>query len=326
MRCTTRLISTCATLAVASTLSLPARAVDEINVAYFLEWATPSLMAKAEKLYDDALGVNVNWVAFDAGTQMTEAMLAGDIDISYSLGLAPFITAINAGAPLLTVGVAVEYPASPCIVHSSEGVTAANAHELEGKTVAVPLSTMADYSFRMQMNTLDVDVSTMTIVDQVPADAMNSLINGDVAMACLWGGASVKKAKEHGEVLMSEAALMAADIITFDVISVTQKFAQENPDMVKAFMDVTNEINKEYGRTQVGLEVIARESGMDVDTTKNQMAGMIFPTAMDQIVIYFNKAGVAESAIEMVGRAFATPENPARTDYSSAIDTSYLLN
>ena len=61
-----------------------AQAADEVNVAFFLEWATPNQVAKVEKLYDDALGVPVNWTNFDAGTQMTEAMLAGDIDISYS--------------------------------------------------------------------------------------------------------------------------------------------------------------------------------------------------------------------------------------------------
>ena len=34
---------------------------------------------------------------------MTEAMLAGDIDIAYSQGLAPFVTAIQQGAPIKMV-------------------------------------------------------------------------------------------------------------------------------------------------------------------------------------------------------------------------------
>jgi len=43
-----------------------AQAADEVNVAFFLEWATPNQVAKVEKLYDDALGVPVNWTNFDA--------------------------------------------------------------------------------------------------------------------------------------------------------------------------------------------------------------------------------------------------------------------
>ena len=60
---------------------------------YRLEWATPNQISKVDKVYDDAMGVDVKWTDFSTGVQMTEAMLAGDIDIAYSQGLAPFVTA-----------------------------------------------------------------------------------------------------------------------------------------------------------------------------------------------------------------------------------------
>ena len=73
-----------------------AQAADSVNVAFFLEWATPNQIAKVDKVYDEALGVPVNWTNFATGVAMTEAMLAGDIDIAYSQGLAPFVTADSA--------------------------------------------------------------------------------------------------------------------------------------------------------------------------------------------------------------------------------------
>ena len=152
-----------------------AQAADSVNVAFFLEWATPNQIAKVEKAYDEAMGVDVNWTDFSTGVQMTEAMLAGDIDIAYSQGLAPFVTAIQQGAPLKMVGIAVVYEANDCFVSNKLGISSSNASELEGKTVAVPLNTMADFSFRKQMAALDVDIDTMTIVDQVPADGAVSL-------------------------------------------------------------------------------------------------------------------------------------------------------
>jgi len=114
-----------------------AQATDSVNVAFFLEWATPNQIAKVDKAYDDAMGVDVNWTDFTAGTQMTEAMLAGDIDISYSQGLAPFVTAIQQGAPLKMVSIAVVYEANDCFVANGLGISSANASELEGKTAAV---------------------------------------------------------------------------------------------------------------------------------------------------------------------------------------------
>ena len=107
-------------------------ATDSVNVA-FLEWATPNQIAKVDKAYDDAMGVDVNWTDFSTGVAMTEAMLAGDIDIALPQGLAPFVTAIQQGAPLKMVGIAVVYEANDCFVANSLGITSANASELEGQ-------------------------------------------------------------------------------------------------------------------------------------------------------------------------------------------------
>ena len=96
-----------------------AQAADSVNVAFFLEWATPNQIAKVDKAYDEAMGVDVNWTDFSTGVQMTEAMLAGDIDIAYSQGLAPFVTAIQQGAPLKMVSVAVIYEANDCFVNNN---------------------------------------------------------------------------------------------------------------------------------------------------------------------------------------------------------------
>ncbi len=317
-------LKTLTATAIAAGLALPVQAADEVNVAFFLEWATPNMIAKAEGSYDDAMGVKVNWTNFDAGTQMTEAMLAGDIDISYSQGLAPFITAVNANAPIKTIAVAVTYPSNPCIVANGSGITADNASELEGKSVAVPLATMADYSFRMQMRELGVDLEQMTVVDQVPADAVVSLADGSVDMACIFGGDSIKNAMESGTQLMSNEAMAEAGIVAFDVVSVTEKFAQENPELVQGFMDVTDEINKAFAKDQSKIELIEKESGMDKETTMNQMADMVFPTKEQQMGEFFNDGGLAATAFSIVGGAFATDDNPAREDYSAVIDTSFL--
>jgi len=81
---------------VAFTLSMSAAfsAANEVRIAFFLEWATPNQEAKVKKVFDDALGVPVKWTNFATGGEMTEAMLSGDIDISYSQGLTPFVVAL----------------------------------------------------------------------------------------------------------------------------------------------------------------------------------------------------------------------------------------
>lgn len=316
-------LASCVTAA-AIAITMSSAALAEVNVAFFLEWATPNQIAKVEKLYDDAMGVDVNWTNFDAGTEMTEAMLAGDIDISYSQGLAPFITAVNSDAPIKLVAIAVQYPANDCVVRTGEGIDKSNASELEGKAVAVPLSTMADYSFRMMMRALDVDVSKIKVIDQLPADAAVSLADGNVAMACGFGADSMSKMYEAGTALMLPADKEAAGIISFDVISVTEKFAQENPELLRTFLDVTNTSNAEWATDQSKIDVIANDAGLSVEATREQMAGFIFPSNQEQLDNYFNEGGLAAIAIGVVGKAFATEETPALKDYSNVIDTSFL--
>ena len=285
-------------------LATAANAADSVNVAFFLEWATPNQIAKVDKAYDDAMGVDVNWTDFASGVQMTEAMLAGDIDIAYSQGLAPFVNAIQQGAPLKMVSVAVVYEANDCFVRDGLGITSANASELEGKTVAVPLSTMADFAFRAQMAALDVDISTMTVVDQLPADGAVSLADGSVDMACIFGGASAKAAGEVGKPIMSSAEKTAANIGSFDVVSVTESFAKENPDLLRTFLEVTDEANAAWTGSDAQIAKVAADAGMDIATTKAQMSGFIFPSAEDQQTTYFGKDGIAADAAESLGLVF----------------------
>lgn len=309
-------------LALGATSSAFAAAHSSVNVAFFLEWATPNQIAKVEKAYDEAMGVTVNWTDFSTGVAMTEAMLAGDIDIAYSQGLAPFVTAIQQGAPLKMVGVAVVYEANDCFVANSAGIDSSNASELEGTTVAVPLNTMADFSFRKQMDALGVDTSTMTIVDQAPADGAVSLADGSVSMACIFGGASAAAAGEVGTPIMSSQEKRDAGIGSFDVISVTEKFATEHPELLEAFLEVTEEANMAFTGSDEQIAKIAADAGMDVETTKNQMAGFVFPSAADQAADYFGADGIAAAAAASLGVVFSDDSDSA--GIASTIDGSFL--
>ena len=308
--------------AMAFAISVSAQAADKVNVAFFLEWATPNQIAKVDKTYDKAMGVGVNWTDFKTGVAMTEAMLSGDIDISYSQGLAPFVTAIQQGAPLKMVGIAVVYEANDCFVKNGSGIDASNASELEGKTVAVPLNTMADYAFRRYMAHLKVDTSTMKIVDQAPPDGAQSLTDGLVDMACIFGGASSKAASEVGTPIMTKQQKMDAGIGSFDVISVTEKFATENPELVKTFLEVTEEANVAWKATDAQIAKVAKDAGMKVPTTKKQMADFIFPSAKEQLEQFMNKGGVAASAAASLGLVFSGDSDGSKI--AKTIDGSFL--
>jgi len=323
MKSVKKLIS-CISLATLST-AFAQTAVADVNVAYFLEWATPNQIAKVEKAYDKAIGEKVNWVNFATGTAMTEAMLSGDIDIAYSQGMTPFVNAVNSNAPIKMIGIAVAYGAAgDCIVSTESGISKENAVELEGKSVAVPLNTMSDYEFRLTLSSLGVDIEKITIVDQEPADAAVSLVDGSVAMACGFGENSLSKMKEAGKPMLTVDQKTEAGITSFDIVSVTEKFAQENPEAVKIFMEVTEQANTDFAKDPAKLPVIAGDAGLSIEKTKKQMAGFSFPSVEEQMAEYFNAEGKVAKILPFMGKMFATDAAPAKDDYSGVVDTSFL--
>jgi len=303
-------------------------AAKEVRIAFFLEWATPNQEDKVKNAFDRAFGVPVKWTNFATGGEMTEAMLSGDIDISYSQGLTPFVNAVNAKAPIILVDIAVLYGmgGTTCVVSNASGITKRNASDLEGQKVAVPLGTMADYVFKETMRDVGADISKMKIVDMNPEDGSAALVNGDVAMACLFGGTSIKKAQEAGSSVLTVAEAQEAGIAGIDITSVTNKFLKENPGMVRTFVEVTHEANTRYNAGKSNMGIIAKDAAMDLAGTKKQMGGFEFPDAATMKSKYMNKGGILMNYLDVMGNMFATSENPALKNYSKVVDTSYLPN
>ena len=313
-------------LALNLSASVAYAAAKEVRIAFFLEWATPNQEDKVKKAFDRAFGVPVKWTNFATGGEMTEAMLSGAIDISYSQGLTPFVNAVNAKAPIILVDIAVLYGmgGTTCIVSNASGITKANASDLEGKKVAVPLGTMADYVFKETMRVVGADPSRMRVIDMNPEDGSAALVNGDVAMACLFGGKSIKKAEEAGSKMLTVAEAKDAGIAGIDITSVTNKFMRENPGMVRTFVEVTHEANARYNAGKSDMNIIAKDAAMDLAGTKKQMDGFEFPNAATMKSKYMNKGGILMNYLNVMGNMFATSENPALKNYSKVVTTGFL--
>ena len=290
-------------------VSVANAAANEVRVAFFLEWATPNQEAKVKKTFDKALGVPVKWTNFATGGEMTEAMLSGDIDISYSQGLTPFVNAVNAKAPIKLVDIAVIYGMGGTTCVAAKGIDKGNAaSKLDGQKVAVPLGTMADYVFKETMRVVGADISKMKVVDMNPEDGSAAFVNGDVAMACLFGGKSIKAAKEKGASLLTVKEAQDAGIAGID----------------RTFVEVTHEANARYNDGKADMNVIAKDAAMDLAGTKKQMGGFEFPNAGTMKSKYMNKGGILMTYLEVMGNMFATSENPALKDYAAVVDTSFL--
>ena len=259
---------------------------EEITVGYFLEWPMPFQYAKVMGTYDEEMGVTVNWVSFDTGTAMSAAMASGDVQLSVSQGVPPFVVAASAGQDLQVLDVAVSYSDNDnCVVRSDLEIDKDSADELAGKKVAVPLGTAAHYGFLKQMDHFGVALDSLEIVDMAPPDGAAAIAQGSVDMACGWGG-SLRRMKEHGNVLLTGAEKEELGILVFDVTSGPAAWVAENSDLVASFLKVTADANAMWNSGEHEAEmlpVIAKDAGMDEDATAETIATFIFPDVETQL-------------------------------------------
>jgi taurine transport system substrate-binding protein len=297
----------------------------EITVAYFQEWPTANQVAQAEQWYDEAMGVKVNWRAFESGTEMAEAMVAGDVQIAYSMGAVPFAVAVSRGAPLKAVGVAVSYAENDnCVVYKKAAIDKANAHELEGKKVAVPMGTVTHYKMLRTLDHLGVDASKLDLVDMVSADAAKAFIRGELTMACGWGG-PLRRMKGHGWELMTAEEQEAIGIRVFDVIAVTNDFAEKHPDLVTKFLEVTDKaILYLEDNPDEAQPIIAEAAGMELKESNIVLSLFQFPRRDAQLSEDWMGGGV-QSFLKQVADFYVKQDQiPASLDdYGPTVDASF---
>ncbi len=305
-----------------------AEAHGEITVGYFLEWPMPFQFAKVNGTYDEEMGVTVNWVSFDTGTAMSAAMASGDVQMSVSQGVPPFVVATSAGQDLQILDVAVSYAENDnCVVASALEIDKESAGELEGKKVAVPLGTAAHYGFLRQMDHFGVPIDSLEVVDMAPAEGAAALAQEQVDMSCGWGGA-LRTMKEHGNVLLTGAEKEELGILVFDVTSAPADWAAENPELITSFLKVTADANTAWNDgsgVEEMLPVIANDAGMDEDAAAETMATFVFPSVDDQLSDAW-LGGAASTFMKGVADVFVESGSidASLDSYEGAINTAPL--
>lgn len=299
-----------------------------ITVGYFLEWPMPFQFAKVNGTYEEALGMEVNWVSFDTGTAMSAAMASGDVQLSVSQGVPPFVVATSAGQDLQMLDVAVSYADNDnCVVASGLEIDASSAADLAGSKVAVPLGTAAHYGFLRQMDHFGVDVASLEVVDMAPPDGAAALAQGSVDMMCGWGG-SLRRALESGNTLLTGDEKTELGILVFDVTSAPTAWVAENEETVAKFLAVTAEANAMWNAGDMQdemLPVIAQDAGMDVEATAETLATFVFPSVDEQLGDAWLGAA-APSFLSGVAQVFvdAGSIDGALDSYAGAINTGPL--
>ena len=302
-----------------------ARAQSTLNIGYFAEWPLPAHYGRTSGAYDEVLGQATKWTAFSDGTAMSAALEAGEIQIALSQGLVPFLLVATARLDFKIVDIAVSYPANDgCVAHPDLNYSAKNSTALTETTIALPVGTTTHFDFNQALASLNIDQSTIEMINMPPAQAAAALMQGKVDIACGWGPA-LDQMRGFGTYLLKNED-KSAGLGNYDVIVIRTDFGTENPVLVAKFLKVTADLNAAFmAAPDRMIGAITAPLSMTKTTTTASMTEFQFTTITAKTSSEWLGGGV-QSHLGALAEFFVQQGtfDHALESYASYVDPSYL--
>lgn len=213
-----------------------------LNVAYFDNITHgQALVMKSQNMLEKELEneMKVNWVSFDAGTSLVEALFSKDIDIGY-IGPVPAVSAnIKSSGDFVIISGAAK---GGTVLIAKKGMNIRSVADLKEKNVSVPSIGNTQHLLLLKLlqeNNLGAksDGGEVNIVEANNADVANLMKSGDIDAAIVpepWGSTITRQAVAE-TVLDYQEITDNGDYVVTTVI-VNKDYMESHEDVVKKFL------------------------------------------------------------------------------------------
>ena len=267
----------------------PQPEVKELRIGYLPNIVLPQPLlgltgGQFEKLVP---GVKFTGTAYPAGPAVLEALRAGTIDIAYTGPYPPLNAFLRDRDVVLLAGAATG--GTELLVGRNSPIR--KVADLKGKVIGVnQLGSTVDVMVRFNLIEAglvpDKDVRLIEVPPAEQADALKRNEVAAVASPAPWPSFIVKNG--NGRALLNWRTIFDGGNYLQGVAFTTAKFARQNPNAVKAFVNahktITNNLNKD--RTRGDKEVLAAWSAvtkrtLDPKVAQSAFASIKFTNAAD---------------------------------------------
>lgn len=289
------------------------------------------ILGKIDKSFDKAFGAPVKWVPFNSGADVLTLFAAKEIDIA-RFGSSPAAAGIARKLPIEVIG-------TPEIIATSERLIAkaglTSFKSLEGKTVAYPANSTAQYAFEVGVKLAKADRSKINVLTLKPAEIVAAWKRGDIDAAYVWGPFTQQLEADGGKEIFATRELQKHGVLVFNNFVVRKEFAAKYPGLVAKFLRVAQDKVDQYKKDpEAASQQIAQHLNIPLDTVRSTLAGLQYPSIAEQLTPTYIGTGNAKNDSRIVNSYKATAtflaeigevrpqEVPA--SYAPFINTSYL--
>ena len=311
--------------AAVAVLAGPASAAD-VKIGYQLTY-TP-IKAQFDAIKKGALGKSVEFVQFNSGGDVINAMASGSIDFSLN-GSSPTAAGYSRGVDMQVVYIYDNINnAEALVVRNGSGIVA--PQDLKGKKIAVPFGSTTHFHMMFALEQFGIDPKSVNVLDMSPPDMTAAWERGDIDGGFVWDPA-LGKMKANGRVLISSGELSNWGKATFDAMVARSAFTKANPEFTCKFIkmvaaaDADYRANpKSYGPGTEKAQAIAKVVGGNADQVGDVLALYDFPSLEQQVSATWLGGGAAKALA--ASAAFLEAQGKIDTvlkSYDGAVNATY---
>ncbi len=237
-----------------------------LDYAYY---APTSLVLKQQGLLKKALapqGISVKWVFSQGSNRSLEYLNGGSTDFASTAGLAAVLSRAN-GSPINTVYVASRPEWTALVVPKDSPIN--SLADLKGKKIAATKGTDPFLFLLQSLQKAGLDKNAVEIVHLQHPDGRVALERGDVDA---WAGL---------DPLMASSQLQAGsrqlyrnlDFNSYGVLSVTEKFAATQPELIKQVIGAYEQAREwAIANPDALAQLLADEAKLPLEVAKLQLS------------------------------------------------------
>jgi taurine transport system substrate-binding protein len=230
-------------------------------------------------------GKSIEFVKFNSGTEVINAMASGSVDISLN-GSSPTAAGFSRGVDLQVVYIYDNINDAEALV-VDKSITA--PQDLRGKTIAVPFGSTTHFHMMFALEQFNISPKDLRVLDMSPPDMVAAWERGDINGGFVWDPA-LGRMKAKGHVLLTSGDLSNWGKATFDAMVARKGFTDENPQFMcqwvkmVAAADADYRANpNDYGPSTAKAQAIAKAVGGQPDQVGGVLALYDYPTLQQQI-------------------------------------------